>query len=73
MIGSKRTGSKASSALGVLGGLLKKADVKDSALRLGLGASSKETNWNAIEAAKVFEATRQSFDLERARALLRRY
>ena len=73
MFGSKRTDPKASSAIAVIEDLLKKTDAKDSALRLGVGASSKEANWNAIVAAKDFEATRHRFDVERSRALLRRY
>jgi len=71
MIGSKRAGSKAFSALGVLEEL-KGRVAKELALGATAGAQG-EINWNALKAARDFEAARQKFDVEKYRAILRRY
>jgi len=71
MIGSKGAGSKASSLFGLLEELKSKV-TKDLALGAGAGALG-ERNWNALQAAKDFEAARQKFDVEKYRVMLRRY
>lgn len=71
MMGAKGVASKGSSALEVLKGL-KKSLVKDLALAKPVGGASQEVNWNAVKAAKEFQG-QQRFDVEKYRALLRRY
>jgi hypothetical protein len=70
MIGEKKAGPKASSALDVWGKL--KQDVAKG-LTLRSGGEGGEPNWNAIKAVKDIEAARQAFDVEKYRTLLRRY
>jgi len=71
MIGSKRAGSKATSALGALEGL-KNEVAKNLALRAATAAQG-ERSWKALAAAKDIEAARQKFEVEKYRLLLRRY
>ena len=69
MNGWKRTGPKPSSALGVLAPQASDV-IKD--LTLGVGAQD-EIDWNKVEAARAFEASRQKFNVEKYKALVRRY
>jgi hypothetical protein len=70
MMGWKKAGApKVSSALGVLAP--KATDIAKQ-LALGKGAQA-EVNWNKVEAARNLEASRQRFDVEKYRALVRRY
>jgi hypothetical protein len=68
MIGAKKAGPKASSAIDVWENL-KQDMAKELTLRSG---GDGEPNWNAIKASKDL-AARQAFDVEKYRTLLRRY
>jgi hypothetical protein len=75
MIGLKRDGSRASSIVDKLTGLFRRDTAANVPVQLGaLGGSSDEVNWEAIKAAREFEAIklRQATGIEKLRALVRR-
>ena len=72
MIGAKKAEPKvpkATTALGVFENL-KQNVIKQ--LNLGGRSTGAEPNWNAIKAAREMQA-RQNFEVEKYRALVRRY